>query len=493
MKGDKVRMAIGGIAGAVVLLLAFSWVYSKAVCGSKWYGRTTVNGVDVSGYSLEESEKLFPDGSDYTLTVTAREDGKLTVASDDISYAIKVRRDSLQEVFDEQHDHLTFPWSPHELEAANDVSYDESALKTKISQSELVTGSSSYPITEPVAAQVVYSDEKDTVEIEKEIYGNHIDGDELYDAVCEALDQGTEVIDVSDGDAYPDMYLQPELLATDQEMKDRLEEYRYYITRFLTWDLQMGDSETMTPKDIFGVTQYTDAGVTYNREKLSEWIEPFCLKYKTADKDRTITNHNGQKVTVPAGDYGWCLDYEATMQQTGDTLNAAVDKKAADAYLEDPSEANKKAITTDLETIYKTVGFRKDYENYEDWDPDNFIEVSLSEQMIYVHENGEIVYSCRTITGKPVEGRETKKGVYYIKEHQEERVLVGEDYETPVKNWVRITWTGTGFHAAPWQKWGSWTPTYYVQHGSHGCMNLTLADSEKMYGLAKYKEAVFIY
>lgn len=482
-----------GAAGAALLLFAVAWIYAKAVCRNAWYGNTTVNGVDVSGYSLEDSIGLFPDGSDYTLTVAAREDGELQIKSADISYAIKVQKDSLQNAFDEQHSHLTFPWSSHELEADYNVSFDENALKNKINQSALVKGSSSYKITEPVAAQVVYSDEEDTVEIKKEIYGNHIDEGQLYDAVSVALDECTEAIDVSDGKAYPDMYLQPELKEADQEMKDRLEEYRYYITRFLTWDLQMGDSETMTPKDIFGVTTYTSAGVSYDRDKLSEWIEPFCLKYKTADKERTITNHNGDRVTVPAGDYGWYIDYEATMDQAGDALNTAVDKSAAEAYWDNPSEANQKAITTDLETIYKTVGFRKDYEHYEDWDPDNFIEVSLSEQMVYVHENGEITYSCQTISGKPVEGRETKKGVYYIKEHQPERVLIGEDYETPVKNWVRITWTGTGFHAAPWQKWGSWTPTYYVQHGSHGCMNLRMEDSARMYDLAKYKEAVFIY
>ena len=493
MEKGNWKSIVLGAAGVALLLFALAWIYAKVICGNVWYGHTTVNGVDVSGHSLEESKGLFPDGTEYTLKVAARKDGELSIRSEDISYATQVEEDSLREAYEEQHSHLSFPWSSHELAAEYEVSYDDSALKNKINQSALVTGSSNYKITEPVAAQVVYSNKKDTVEIEKEIYGNHIDKEQLYDAVCEALDRCTEEIDVSDGTAYPDMYLQPELKESDQEMQDRLEEYRYYITRFLTWDLQMGDSETMTPKDIFAVTRYTNAGVTYDEEKLSEWVEPFCLKYKTADKDRTITNHNGTQVTVPAGDYGWCLDYEATMQQTGEALNAQIDKSAAQAYWEDPSEVNQKAVTTDLEAIYKTVGFRKDYENYEDWDPDNFIEVSLSEQMIYVHENGEIVYSCQTITGKPVEGRETKKGVYYIKEHQEERVLIGEDYKTPVKNWVRITWTGTGFHAAPWQKWNSWTPSYYIRHGSHGCMNLRLADSARMYELAKYKEAVFIY
>lgn len=63
--------------------------------------------------------------------------------------------------------------------------------------------------------------------------------------------------------------------------------------------------------------------------------------------------------------------------------------------------------------------------------------------------NGKVAFKCRTISGKPVKDRQTRTGAYFIKEHQTHRTLRGDNYATPVNNWVRIMWTGTGFHGAP--------------------------------------------
>ena len=388
---NKWKPVVLGIVGAAVLVAAITLIYSRLICRNTWYGHTSINGIDVSGYTMEDSKELFPDGKDYTLTVDARDGGELVIRNLDISYKTKVNDIALLNAFEEQHEHLTLPWFSHEPEAVYDVSYDEGTLKNIINTSDLVIGSSAYPITEPEAAKIVYSGESGTVEIQGEVYGNHIDKDRLYEAVCEALDRQQASIDVSDGDKYPDMYLQPELLETDPQIQEQLSAFRYYTTRFLTWDLQMGDTETMTPEDIFSVSEYADGAVAYNRDKLRDWIEQLCLKYKTANKDRTFTNHNGKQITVPAGDYGWFLEYEDTVQQAVDALGTPVDKDAVDAYLADPTDANAEKLTTTLEAKYKTTAFRKDYTGYQDWDPDNYIEVSLSEQMVYVHQNGSIL------------------------------------------------------------------------------------------------------
>ena len=71
--------------------------------------------------------------------------------------------------------------------------------------------------------------------------------------------------------------------------------------------------------------------------------------------------------------------------------------------------------------------------------------------------------------------------------------MTGADYSTPVTNWVRITWTGTGFHPATWQPWSIWTKDLYKTRGSHGCINLQPDDAKKIYDMVKYREAVFIH
>ena len=113
--------------------------------------------------------------------------------------------------------------------------------------------------------------------------------------------------------------------------------------------------------------------------------------------------------------------------------------------------------------------------------------------MVYVFRKGKVAYSCKCISGLPVEGRSTPTGAYFIKEHNTHRVLKGDNYETPVDNWVRITWSGTGFHSAPWQRWSSWTKNYYKVRGSHGCLNLEPSVSKQIYDMVQYREAVFIH
>jgi lipoprotein-anchoring transpeptidase ErfK/SrfK len=197
---------------------------------------------------------------------------------------------------------------------------------------------------------------------------------------------------------------------------------------------------------------------------------------------------------VSGGDYGWSFDYESMVKQLMKVLKKTVDSSLQDAYMQNPGKEEQKALTFTKTPKYSNTAYKYDYDNKaNDWDTKNFTEISLSDQKVYVWRKGKIAFTCNTISGRPVEDRETRKGAYFIKEHQPYRVLKGEDYETPVNYWVRIMWTGTGFHSAPWQSWSSWTNTYYQTHGSHGCLNLAPADAKKIYNLTKYKEMVFIY
>lgn len=71
-----------------------------------------------------------------------------------------------------------------------------------------------------------------------------------------------------------------------------------------------------------------------------------------------------------------------------------------------------------------------------DWDTENFTEIDLTAQKVYVWRNGKVAFKCRTISGKPVKDRQTRTGAYFIKEHQTLRTLRGDNYATPVNNWV---------------------------------------------------------
>jgi lipoprotein-anchoring transpeptidase ErfK/SrfK len=128
-----------------------------------------------------------------------------------------------------------------------------------------------------------------------------------------------------------------------------------------------------------------------------------------------------------------------------------------------------------------------------DYDEKNFAEVDLGEQQVYIFRDGKLAFQCNCISGRPTGKRKTRPGTFFIKEKQYYRVLKGDDYETPVNYWVRISYSGVGFHAAPWQGWGSWSPTYYIYGGSHGCINLSTTNAKTVYELVQSGEAVFMH
>jgi len=102
--------------------------------------------------------------------------------------------------------------------------------------------------------------------------------------------------------------------------------------------------------------------------------------------------------------------------------------------------------------------------------------------------NGEVIFEADVVTGRPTPQRITPDGVWSILEIQRNRTLRGDrradgsyEYETPVAYWMRVTWTGVGFHDATWQPW--FGGNRYTYAGSHGCINMSYGDAQTLFGM----------
>ena len=260
----------------------------------------------------------------------------------------------------------------------------------------------------------------------------------------------------------------------------------------------MGENkiETLTPEDIKDYLYITsNAKVKVNKDKLSKWIEEFCLKYKTVGKTRDFKTHSGKIIKISGGDYGWRIDYKKTVEQAYQEITKTVDTKITEAYQNQKNDTNKKSLSFTLEPIYENTAFKKDYTSFQnDWDTQNYSEIDLTAQKVYVYKNGKLAYSCPCVTGLPSDPtRATRTGVYYIKDKKLEYTLTGDDYVTPTKYWIRIMWTGTGYHFMNRSDWGRWSPSLYKSRGSHGCINLQYSSAQTVYSLVKMRDAVFIH
>lgn len=491
----KVKIGII-ITAALIVAISVLVIAAHVYYGNRWYANTWIGEHELSGMSYEESEQLLQKVYDnYKLEIKGRNDGNLVIAKEDISYKVDLQ-DALKKIYDEQHQSFSvFSISKKkDLELHMNPSYDSPKLEKCLKKSELYKGSAEYAINVPKDAKVAFSDEKKCLVIVPEDKGNVLQFKELTKAVDEALAEGKETIDLSQEEEYPSVYQSPKIFSDDKALQKKLDVCNPYVMRWVSWKITEGCTEKAGPKLIYSWIRYKDGKVTFDQEKMSNWVEKLCLKYKTVGVTHTFTNHKGKKITVAGGDYGWVISYEETLKQLKKALKAEVDDALQKAYREEPSKENQVAITLKRKTKFANTAYRMDLENKaNDWDTQNFTEISLKDQKIYVWRKGKVVFECETISGRPVEGRQTRTGMYFIKEHQTHRVLVGDNYRTPVTYWVRITWTGTGFHCATWQPWSRWSKDLYKTRGSHGCLNLSPENSKKIYELTKYQEAVFIY
>ena len=221
-----------------------------------------------------------------------------------------------------------------------------------------------------------------------------------------------------------------------------------------------------------------DDKVTLDDEKVEEWVETFSKKYDTEGMSRVFTTHDGKTITIEGGDYGWKMDCDKIEESIEEFL-CRPDGKA----------------TKTMKPAYVQEAFKQKREQEDvDWDVDNYSEIDLSKQMVYVFKDGELVYQCKCVTGlKSDEERRTKTGCYYVKEKKEDYILTGEDYSISTKYWIRITWSGTGYHYMNRSDWDEWSPSIYKTKGSHGCINLKFEDAKKIYKLITFHDAVFIH
>ena len=160
--------------------------------------------------------------------------------------------------------------------------------------------------------------------------------------------------------------------------------------------------------------------------------------------------------------------------------------------------ASKNGEVVTREPAYYTGGAAKSH-GEQDWGT-TFIEVDLSTQHMWYLKDGSVAMETDVVTGVPVPERITPEGVYDILEMTRDEVLIGETdpstgkpiYETPVNYWMRVTWTGIGFHDATWQAAFGGT-RYKDGAGSHGCINMPLDQAAALFGMISVGTPVVIH
>ena len=439
---------------------------------------TKVSDVDASFKSAGQTELLVRDHvNDYSLVVVSRANADATSVSSttiqgsavDLHYADNGTLDGMVG------GQNPFSWPVRLVSGLVTNSYDEYHVNLSYDASKLDAAVNKLPcmqadsMTAPADACPYYDGTNFVVK--KEVMGTTLDAGRTEDAIAQAMSDADDSIDLDEAGCYTN----PTVYSTDPGLIKKVDFYNQYARFSITYDLGDAGTEVLDGNTAISWYDFDDAGnATLNENRIAEWVAAFASKYDTVGTDRTFTSVTGASLTVSGGTYGWQIDQDAEVEAIKQDLASHTTETR------EPNWASKAVSHASPE-----------------WG-NTYIEVSISAQHWWYVANGVVQLDTDCVTGSPDGTHDTPTGVYDILDKQSPYTMHGTqhedgsyDYVTTCQYWLRVTWTGVGFHDAPWQPY--FGGSRYTVGGSHGCINTPTSAAASLYSICSVGTPVIIH
>lgn len=270
-------------------------------------------------------------------------------------------------------------------------------------------------------------------------------------------------------------YVDGEKAADSELVKKALKEANAYLDVTVTCNFTPATGEAAT--EAVGknqIAQWLIVGndglsVSLDGENMATYCTELAKKHDVSKKKTgQFKTTGGSIINVPVTSSGQTVDgnklYEAIAEAINNKKSATVEAVYSEAKEEETGE-------------YVTYG-------------GNYCEVDLTNQMVYVYKNGELVVSSQCVTGCISKGHGTPTGVYSIFSRDKDRYLRGDGYKSWVNFFIPFN-GGIGFHDASWRS--TFGGNIYMYSGSHGCINMPYSAAKKLYENVTLDEKVIVY
>ena len=116
-----------------------------------------------------------------------------------------------------------------------------------------------------------------------------------------------------------------------------------------------------------------------------------------------------------------------------------------------------------------------------------YIEISISNQKLNYYQKNKLVLSSDVVTGY---NNWTPTGEFSVLNKARNIYLVGQNYRSFVQYWIAFKGINYGMHDASWRN--AFGGEIYKTNGSHGCVNMPIANAKKLYELVEIGTPVYI-
>lgn len=329
-----------------------------------------------------------------------------------------------------------------------DVHLDENTFAERIRELKLNKANTDTEDAKIIKENGVFS-------IKEEVHGTKFNEEKLIDSAIQLIKENKFLKIETNEYSTP-----PTVTKNEKKLLDKLNQLELMETASIV--IKINDEEIPLDKSIVKNSVRPEEVDT---KEIRSVLESLNDRYKTLNTNINFRTHNGKELTMwNSSTIGWEIDIDKTLSTVKDEIENYSGKERA-------------AVVS-----VNTLG-----EKHENVFGGNYAEVDLNEQKAYIFKDGKQVFSWDVITGLPNQQNMTNVGIHQVMYKESPSVLRGYNndgsrYASPVNYWIPFNAEGEGFHDANWQVYGFGGDRYKTL-GSHGCVNTSPSDMNKVWEL----------
>lgn len=448
------------IFGCFAGVMGIAYIAVAIYFGFHFYEDTVIYGVDCSQKTVDQVKQEVAERLDeYELTIEEREGRTEKILAEEIDLEF-VDNSSIDRMLKKQHSYIwpVMMFLKRSSVSSVSFSYDEEKAAQVLRQLDCMD------TLRAVAPCDAYIGTTDTgFEVVPEVMGTTLDWEKTRQAVLSALNSGAVTVSLEEADCYvnPEIYSDNEELISDAAAMSEL------AKAYITYDFGEQKEIVNAPVIKDWIVELADGSFVIDDMKVTEYVENLAVKYDTFGLPLDFYTSIGTTVTLSGGDYGWCIDQDATVVAL---LNAL-----AEGY----------QGTMEPEYLYSAMSHENQGLGY------TYVEICISQQRMWCYENGNLVVDTPVVTGNPNKDNATPSGgVWAIDAKKRDAILEGEGYEAPVDYWMPFN-GDVGIH--DFKERYHFGGTIYLTNGSHGCVNTPYEAVQTIFDTVSIGTPVIVY
>ncbi|WP_124058548.1 L,D-transpeptidase family protein [Vaginisenegalia massiliensis] len=449
----------------VVLTLVIVYVVGVAYFANRFMPSTSLASVSISGKTLDQAQEAFVQKfNDQSIEVMENNQNLGQVKIQDLQAQYDMQQ-VLKMAFEKQNPNLWFTYffRPTKIDPqfANTVTVDSAKLESVFTK----LGIDNEKRKDGTNATIEYDKAKGYF-VKAEKIGTKVDFKKLALAAMDGVGNQADELDLTSG------YQDPAVKSTSKVVTDTMKQIHDVAESKIT--LTIAGDEVKIPKEVImdWIHFDTNGQMAFSPEGITTYLNQLNEKYSTINKVRTIDSAMQGKVEVQPGILGWSIDTEK------ETQNIIRDLFANKPVKRDPAIASRGGIPNAKDDIGST-----------------YIEVDLTNQMMWYYVDKKIVVETPIVSGQPASP--STPGAFAIIEKLQNTELKGynpfykKKYSVPVAYWMRFNDNAEGIHDSSWQS--SYGGNTWQWSGSLGCINTPIDAVATIYATADYGTPVLVH